>query len=218
MERFFIIDKYNSWFDWKCILTEKIVDEAEPKTNFVSIDGKSGSLDLSEALTGEVSYNDRVVSASFWTSEGTRDEREKLLRDIRKSLHGKKVKIVEPDDPEHYFIGRVVMGKPNNILPYAEFTLTATCEPWRYKNEETVRQITVNSTERTDLVITNNGVKTISPIVTVVGNVVIYYENMKTGLTSGSYRLPDVKCRCGTTIVGVSGNGTVTLTYQEADL
>lgn len=82
MGREFIFDKFHTWLDWQLILTAKSVTPPEVKTYYVDIDGRSGSLDLSEALTGEISYQDRTVSASFWTDTGTYVERSALIRDI----------------------------------------------------------------------------------------------------------------------------------------
>ena len=80
-------------------------------------------MDLSDALTGEITYQDRIVSASFWTDEGTYDNRSLLIRNIVTKLHGKKIKIIEPDDLTHYFLGRVKVKKTSNILPYARSNL-----------------------------------------------------------------------------------------------
>lgn len=218
MERYFILDKFNTWYDWRLVLTGKDVTPPEPKTNYIEIDGMDGTLDLSESLTGEITYKDRIVSASFWTSEGSFTERTSLLRKIVSTLHGKKIKIIEPDDPDHYFYGRVKVKSLNNILPYATFTIEATCEPWRYAVDDTVRTIEVNSQIVTNAVINNNGVKTLSPVITVTGSVDITYNGVKTPLTAGTYKISDIRLRQGVNVIGVSGNGSATFTYKEADL
>lgn len=218
MERFFILDKFNTWYNWRLVLTAKDVTPPEPKTNYVDIDGMSGSLDLSESLTGEITYKDRTISASFWTSEGSFKERSSLLREIVSALHGKKIKIIEPDDPDHYFYGRVKVKSLNNILPYATFTIEATCEPWRYSIYDTVRTLEVNSQVVTNAVIHNNGVKTLSPVITVTGSVDITYNGVKTPLTAGTYKISDIRLRQGVNVIGVSGSGSTAFTYKEADL
>ena len=217
MERYFILDKFNTWYDWRLILTAKSITPPEPKTNYVKIDGMSGSLDLSESLTGEVTYEDRTITATFWTDNGTRKEREKLLRDIRIALHGRKIKTMEPDDPEHYFYGRAKIKSEKNTLPYAELTIECICEPWRYAISDTVREVEVTETV-TNVVINNNGAKTLNPVISVKGNVSITYNNNKTTLSDGDYKISDIKLRHGFNIIGVSGSGTVTFTYKEADL
>lgn len=217
MERFFILDKFNTWYDWRLIVTAKDIPSAEPKTNYVELDGMNGTLDLSEALTGEIAYRDRVITATFFTDNGTREDRERLLRNITSTIHGKKIKIVEPDDLTHYFIGRAtITGKVNN-LAYAEIMISFVCEPWRYAIEDTTRYVEANPI-LTDVILNNNGVKTVSPIITVTGNVDIHYNGVKTSLTDGSYKISDIKLRQGVNIIGVSGNGSATFTYKEADL
>ena len=219
MERFFILDKYNTWYDWNLILTAKTISDPEPNTNYVNIGGINGSLDLSEALTGEITYKDRTISATFWTNVGTRTEREKLLRDITRVLHGKKIKIVEPDDPTHYFYGRVTIKSKSNILAYLEFTIEAICEPWRYAIEDYTRVVPVSSSTPVQVVINNKGVKTLCPIIKITGGeITITYKNLFKPLMPGEYKITDIKLYTGSNIVGLSGEGVVTFTYKEADL
>lgn len=218
MERYFILDKLNTWYDLRLIVTAKTIPDAEPKTNYVKLDGMNGSLDLSEVLTGEITYDDRTITATFWTDVGNRNDREALLQKITASLHGKKIKIIEPDDLNHYFYGRVKIKSKKNNLAYAEFTIEAVCDPWRYAIEETVRRIDVKSSTVTEVVINNNGVKTLSPIITVTGFVNIICNGQKTLLTTGTYKIADIKLRQGVNIIGVSGNGSATFSYREADL
>ena len=217
MERYFQFNNYNTFTDWGLIVTAKNVTPPEPKTNYVDIDGRSGSLDLSDALTGEITYKDRTVAASFWTSDGTRTEREALLNEITAVLHGKKIQIIEPDDLDHFFIGRPIIKSKSNILPYAEFTIEATCEPWRYAVDETDRRVDVAG-DTVAVAIQNNGVKTVIPTVTVNGSVTITYDGVSTKLTTGSYQLLNLKLYQGSNVVNVSGDGSVVFRYREATL
>lgn len=215
--RFFIFDKFNTWYDWRLTLTAKDVSPADPKTNYITLDGVHGSLDLSEALTGEVVYNDRTVTASFWTSEGTFQERVALLRDIITTLHGKKVNIIEPDDPDHFFLGRVKITSLEQDNVHTAFTIEATCEPWRYAINETDRLVEVNGGQ-TDVAIHNDGVKTLCPVVAIKGKVKIIYNGVTTELPEGSYKITDLRLVHGVNVVRVSGTGSVTFTYREAGL
>ena len=221
MERYFILDKFNTWYDWRLILTDKDVTPPEPNTNYVTIDGVSGSLDLSEALTGEITYKDRTISASFWTNEGTFKERSDLLKKIVTALHGKKMKIIEPDDPSHYFYGRIKIKSVKNILPYAEFSIECTCEPWRYAIDDIVRRIDSKTDETlvTELILHNTGVKTVCPDIIISGSAIIKYGEFTTeALSEGSYKFSDIKLRQGVNVVTLVVNGSVTFMYKEADL
>lgn len=218
MERAFLLDKFNTWIDWRLILTAKSVTPPELKTQYVDIGGRSGSLDLSEALTGEITYKDRTVSASFWTDEGTYSDRSLLIRDIVTKLHGKKIKIIEPDDPTHYFYGRVNIKQISNILPYATIDIEAVCDPWRYHICDMSRSAIVNGDNIVKIVITNGGVKTLCPEIEVKGNITLHYNDETIPLTTGTYKISDIRLKSGVTPIGVSGVGSVTFTYKEADI
>lgn len=214
--RFFIFDKYNTWYDWRLTLTGKNIPDPEPKTNYVELDGMHGTLDLSEALTGEVIYRDRTLTASFWTSEGTQQERLAVVKQVTAALHGRVVDIIEPDDPTHFFRGRVKVKSKSHDAVHAELTIEAVCEPWRYAVNETRRTVMVNGT--TDVVIRNDGDKTLCPNIEVVGSVTITTDAGTVTLETGTYKVATLKLRQGVNIVNLSGSGTVTFTYREADL
>lgn len=217
MERAFIIDKFNTFSDWRLILTAKSVTPPQAKTKYVSIDGMSGSLDLSEALTGEITYNDRTITASFLVSEGTYKERDRLIREIVSKLHGKKVKIIEPDDTTHYFYGRVTIKNTTNDKAYGKIDLEAVCEPWRYSINDSVRRVELNN-NTVEVVINNNGVKTLCPEITVSGSVNLTFKGGQVSLTYGSYKISDLRLYPGVNIIKVSGMGDITFTYKEADI
>ena len=217
MERYFIIDKFNTYYDLHSILTSKTISDPEPKTNLVELDGMSGTLDLSESLTGEVTYRDRTINASFLTDKGDYKSRDRLLKEIKSNLHGRKVKLIEPDDIEHYYIGRVKIASANN-LSHATFDIEATCEPWRYAINETVRHIDVNSSEATSVVLNNYGAKTIIPDIQVIGNITIVIDGVAKSLSDGSYKITNIKLKKGSTVVEVSGAGSITFNYREADI
>lgn len=217
MERFFVLDKYNTWADWNLVLTAKDITPPEPKTNYVSLDGMHGTLDLTEALTGEVTYNDRTISASFWTCEGTPTDRARLLKTITTALHGKKIKVIEPDDPYHYYVGRLMIKKSANVLAYLEFDVEIICEPWRYDHTESERKIDVTG-NTVSVVICNNGVRTLTPVVNVTGEVRITCDGATVTLNDGSYKITNLKLHQGANVFEVSGNGSVTFVYTEADL
>lgn len=218
MERAFILGKFNTWNDWRLILTDKSVTPPNIKTNYINIDGRSGTLDLSEALTGEITYDDRTVSAKFWTDNGTYNDRSTLLRNIVANLHGKKIKIIEPDDTEHYFLGRVNIKAQSNILPYATLELEAVCEPWRYRIEDTIRRVEVKGDKVVKVVITNGGVKTLCPEITVDGSITLNYNDVNIPLTQGTYKISKIRLKTGSNLINVSGTGNVIFSYREADI
>ncbi len=214
--RAFLFDKYHTWYDWRLTLTGKDHPAPEPNFNYINLEGANGSIDATEALTGETTYADRTVTASFRTSEGTREERDALLREISAALHGRKVQIVEPDDPDHYYLGRCKIKPTERSAVHIAFTIEATCDPWRYAVEATERRVDVVGA--VDVVLENHGRKTLCPDIRVDGSVTVDVDGTPTSLTSGVYKLSSLKLRQGATVVPVTGSGTVTFMYREACL
>ena len=217
MERYFLFNDLNTWLNWNCYLTGKNIPDPTPNTNYVKLDGANGSLDLSESLTGEITYADRTITATFWTDFGTHKERETLLRKITTYLHGKKFKIIEPDDTDHYFYGRVKITAKTNNLAYATFTIEATCEPWRYAINDSSRYVAIKG-KTVDVVINNDGVKTLVPEIKVTGVVKVVFQDGEKTLTDGSYKISDLRLYSGANVIKISGLGSVTFTYKEATL
>ena len=214
--RAFYFDKWNTWHDWRCTLTAKDLTPPKPKTKLVSVEGAHGSLDLTEALTGEPVYETREASASFMCSEGTHREREVLLRRITAAIHGRRLPIIDPDDPEHYLLGRVTIKKAVNSAAYLSFETEATCDPWRYAVEETVRQVPVSGT--VSAVLNNDGDLTICPTLVVDGTVDIEYDGYVIRKMSGTYKVADLRLRNGANVLTLTGHGSVTFLYREAVL
>lgn len=214
--RAYFFDKWDTWNDWRCTLTEKDLAPPKPKTNYVKIDGAHGALDLSEALTGEPVYDTRALSASFMCSEGTHWDREALLRGITSTLHGRRLRIIDPDDPEHYLIGRVTIKEAANGMAFLTFSVEAECDPWRYALEETTRRVDVNGTVAA--VLNNDGGLTVCPTIEVNGTVDIAYGDKIIRKTTGTYKVSDLRIRHGANVLDITGRGSVTFYYREAVL
>ena len=103
-----------------------------------------------------------------------------------------------------------------NNMAYATISIECPCEPWRYSLMDSVRSIAVSGSQVTNLVITNNGLKTLTPEIAVTGSVNITYNGSTVSLVAGTYKISDLRLYQGVNIVGVSGEGSVTFTYKEA--
>ena len=208
---------YHSADDWGLMLTARNSAPPTPKYVKVSVDGRDGDLNLSRVLTGDIRYNNRPASYSFFTSNGTSEEREELISNIINELHGQEVKIIEPDDPDHYLIGDAEVVNVVNNKAYATFDVMATCEPYRYSINDVNRVINLTATD-TNVVITNAGTKTLIPTLIVDGSVNITIGSSSIALSSGTYKFMDIRLKKGPTVISVRGFGTLTVSYKEAIL
>lgn len=218
MERAIVFDDYNTWTDWGLILTGKDIPLPQIKTNYVSIDGMSGSVDLTEALSSEVTYEDVPLTFTFCASEGSHEEREALLRAISAAVHGRKLKIIEPDDPHHYFYGRASVTNIVRHGTHTEFAVACICAPWRFDMQETVIVLSVSAATDRLFTVRNPGVRVVCPDLTVTGSLKITCNGVTSSATAGTYKVLTFKLFPGENPITISGTGTLTLTYRGGTL
>lgn len=216
-KRKIIFDDYDTAVNGLWTLATWALSDAEPSTNYIDVPGRlDGPLDASTALTGDVQYRPRTLEATLESSEGTRLEREARIDYMVNKLHGQRVKIWLPDDAGHYLIGRLRIERGYNDLAHAAVKVTATCEPWKYENDETVKEAEV--TNSTVNVVLENTRRPACPVIHVQGEVLLGYEGSSYALNEGTYQLPDIQLTEEGHTVQVSGSGLVSFVYRKAVL
>lgn len=210
--------KFHTAEDWNLILHEKIVSPPVPKTNYVSVPGRDGDLDLTEALSGVVNYQDRKASYTFLLTDGTHADRVELISQIIGVLHGQSVQIIDTDDyPDYYMNGRLTVTDVSNSNAYGILKIEAVCQPWRYAINQKTKAVTVTASDGTVTVtMTNSGYKTVAPTLTVTGSITLTYGSTSTTLSAGTYILAGLRFTPGVNTVTVAGTGSITISYQEA--
>lgn len=206
-------------------LTALALSGPELQSHYVEVPGRDGLLDLSTALTdGEPRYNSRELEATFESSEGTYAEREARIRTMTNWLDGWKLDIRLPDDPGHYMTGRVHVAKNFNDLAHASVTVTATLDPWRYADDETVVRLTTPTAKDQVATLTNNGRRSVVPLLEITGaegdTVGLAFGTAKWALSPGTYKLPDIVLRQGDQTLTYNGPETaaIKLSWREAVL
>lgn len=210
--------EYHTAEDWNLILHEKSVSPPVPKTNYVSVPGRDGDLDLTEALSGVVNYQDRKASYTFLLTDGTHADRVELISQIIGVLHGQRVQIIDTDDyPDYYMIGRLSVTDVSNSNAYGILKIEAICQPWRYAINQKTKTVNVTASDGTVTVtMTNNGYKTVAPTLTVTGSITLTYGLTSTTLSAGTYILAGLRFTPGANTVTVAGTGSISINYQEA--
>lgn len=216
-KRKIIFDDYDTAVNGLWTLAACYLSEAEPVTNLVEIPGRvDGPLDASTALTGDIQYQPRTLEVTLESSEGTRQDRKKKIDYMVNKLHGQRVKIWLPDDGLHYLLGRLSIKEEYNDHAHASITVLATCEPWRYDNDETVVDLTIpNSTTSFTL---SNDRRPVSPVITVQGLLKLVIDGSTYTLNSGTFKHPDLLLKQGGQTIKVYGSGSATFTYRKAVL
>lgn len=223
-----IIGSYDTALRGPWTLAAWSFPEPEPQTNLVEIPGRDGPLDLSTALTdGEPVYSgSRELTATLECSEGTYNDRVQLIREMVGELNGRRLQIYLPDDPMHYAEGRVTVKTEYNDLAHCAVTVTAICDPWRYKKTETVITLHPESRNAKTAVLPNAGRRVVVPTVEMIGegsfvDLSVDFRVAHWGLFYSQgpvFILPELKLKHGNTKLRYYGEGAVRITYREAVL
>ncbi len=195
----------NTFDDWDILLSSFEIGEAQPKTNYIDLPGNDGSIDLTEALTGEIAYRDRTIEATF-TFKPPRSGWRAMIDTIRAYCHGRKLHIVVPDDADHYYIGRVNVGALQIDGQIAAFDMTIVCDPFKYKNDVTEYDFTIGAIGTLTTALVNTRKRAI-PTITVSALTQVTFGAVSVSLSAGPHVV--------TSIVLVEGNNTLTLTAAE---
>lgn len=202
----------NSYTDFGLILRPKTRPFPTPKTNYVSIEGGDGDLDLTTALTGDVKYENIPYPLEFYLKDKRADWEETLLT-ISTYLHGKKMPLTFSEDPDYYYLGRYTLNELASERNIGLLIIDCVLEPYRLKKAETKKTITGTGT----LTLTNLR-KWVMPVITSTSSMEFTFEG-KSFVVNGTLQSPDIILKEGENIIEVtSGTGTLTVTYREGKL
>ena len=202
--------------DWDLVMNEKTIGTPAVKERTIELADRDGILDFTESLTGVPAYETRTLSFSFEYLDSL-DGWADIITDIRNFLHGKRLKIFEPDDPNYYYVGRVTVEDPSGGLVKA-LSVTVKADTWKYPitGETTVTEAVTASKE----IILINSWRPVCPTITTTGAVSFTFGGVNYSIAgAGTFRFPKFRLSYGANIVTiVDGSGTITFTYQEGAL
>ena len=124
----------NTWADWHLIPSSRpTVAQAGVSTSFVDAPGStSGSLDLTEHLTGSIVYGNRSGSFEFYV-DNDHENWVTLKEKIISYLHGKRMKLCLEDDPDYYYIGRFAISEWRSESWFSKIIINYALEPYKYR-------------------------------------------------------------------------------------
>ena len=202
----------NSYTDFGLILMPKTRPFPTPKTNYVSIEGKDGDLDLTTSLTGDVKYENISYTLEFYLKD-KRADWETVLLELTTYLHGKKMNLSFSEDPDWYYVGRYTLNELATDRNIGVLSIDCILEPYRLKKTETIKTITGTGT----LTLSNTR-KWVIPTITSSESMQFTFEN-KVFTVNGTLQSPDIILKEGNNTIEVtSGAGTLTVRYREGKL
>ena len=120
---------YHSYTDLRLILASKTIGTPSPKTETIGIPGGDGVLDLTEYF-GDVKYENRPLSFEFSTMV-PRSEFPSVFSAVQNALHGRKLPIIDDEDPEWFYTGRISVSEWKAEKNIGKLTIDCDCEPYR---------------------------------------------------------------------------------------
>ncbi|WP_294143881.1 hypothetical protein [uncultured Clostridium sp.] len=211
------IGNKHTYKDFGLIPTSRpVVNPPSPNFSYLEIPGVSGSLDLSEAVSGNITYADRTGSFEFYVRPG-RDWSE-VYDSILSFLHGQRLAVTLEDDPTHFYVGRVSVNQWKSdknhsfieldyqLRPFKYEMTTIKSVPWSVGNATEhmgYRMVSVSVTTTLSTSITVGGTMPIVPILWVTslsGSLTLTVNSKTYTLTSGKNRIPELSIQKETSL------------------
>lgn len=207
--------------EYGLLLASKAISAPSVRTNMIVVPGRDGAIDATDALTGEPTYDTRIISISlFGIKSISGKEWPVAVSDFCNAFHGKKVKVYFPEDSAHYYSGRLSVGEikldgGRQLLP-----VEIICDPWKYKNAKTTVSRSDLGTAYKQLSLPNES-RPVIPTITVAQDTVLLWGDNTININAGDHILPDIRLAEGSNILKAkvaSGTGSISVTYQEASM
>ena len=133
--------------DWGAIITNSdVIGMPEPNTVLLEVPGRSGRLDLSEVLTGDITYSNREIKLEL-AAQTNRDHWVETCFHIFNKFHGRVVHVTFDEDPGHFYVGRCSITSPKRVATAGTMVITIDAEPYRYESE--VYEVTLTGATNT---------------------------------------------------------------------
>lgn len=213
------IGNFHSEQDLKMYMTDFSVSPPEVRTAYVDVPFRDGLLDFTTALTGGITrYQKRTVTASFVTRDTAENGWRERYHTCINALHGRKEKLIFDYDPDYYYLGRIACDASKNDQLIGAVTLTADCDPYKYKLNPTVCEYDVSGTLTITL---QNEMRPSAPTITTDAEMQLVWgasgENSLT-LNAGTHRYTGLLLLEGDNEFTVNGTGHIKFEYQEGAL
>ena len=199
--------------DWGAIITNTdVIGMPEPQTILLDVPGRCGRLDLSEVLTGDISYGNREIKMEL-AAEKDSEVWQEMCHHIFNKYHGRNVRVVFDDDPTFYYYGRTSVTDPKRLRRAGQMVLTVDAEPFKYELAETNVTYSANVASLSGTL--SNGRMMVSPEVTVTASCQLFHEGKVFNLTAGKQSVPGFVLHEGDNAVSLTGTRSATFTYRR---
>lgn len=121
----------HSYYDWGLILKSRpVISPPTPKTFYIDIPASDGGIDLTESMTGDVKFENRMITCEFNVIDA-RERWSNIYSEILDFLHGQKMNVIFDEDPTYQYIGRFVVDEWKSDKVTSTITINGNVEPYK---------------------------------------------------------------------------------------
>lgn len=211
----------DSYKDYGLVATSKlVVNPPSPIFEFLEVPGKNGQIDMSDVLTGEIIYSNRVGDFDFVVTKGNFEET--YLR-VLNELHARKMMIVLSEDPTFYYEGRISINNVKTDKNYNYISISYNLQPFKfYFSEEGLLEesisVVATGIDKT-VVIKGESKNVIVPNIDVIeiGEIGfgVRFDGVSFSLSKGINRFVDIRLQGSNATLVFYGKGRATIRYRR---
>lgn len=204
-------------------LASKDLGCPKAKVSKVEVPGSSVTLDFTEAF-GDVQYSNRTIKLTFLCLEPWADQFE-IQREVRNKIHGKRMNIIFDEDASRYFSGRVSVDSWEYYKKVGKVQITVDADPWLYHAQE--KTLSATNVSNAEKIAVNEGRRQLVPKISCSAAATVKwytgaypsYVTHTVSLSAGNDQvIPQLIFKPGNNYVYLTTTGTITFSWQEADL
>lgn len=184
-----------------------------PKTYTVDIPGGNGVIDVTEAMTGDVAYDNRTMEFEFAVIDV--EDFEKTKTKVSNFLHGRKYSYTMTMDPGYTYTGRFTVSSysheayANGIV--GTFKVKIDANPYKVKEAKTYK---LNATGG-KLFRLESGRRPVHPTIECTEPCWFSYNGKHITVPAGTYRLNEIELQSGVNEVWVNTRKFWDITWSE---
>lgn len=229
---------YHTLEDWDLALgNNNYIGDPEMETTYISVPGRDGLIDASEAISGRRVYKQRELSFELGGVR-SRLSWDGVISSFRNNINGRICRLTVDNDKGYFWRGRVYvqgfdrfreLGKFTLAVPCAEpykYSVTSSAEPWLWDpfNFETdyityIGSITIVGS--TNVTIPHGNMLVMPEIVAtnVIGTLTVDFNGITYTLASGTNKIPSIMVGGESDVtLTFSGNAEVQIVYRSGSL
>lgn len=230
-------NEYHTYDNWGLYITNTdCIGEPEQYTNYVSVPGMNGQLDMSEVLTGYPTYIRRKLKIRL---AGIREKTswDSIISAFRNKINGRVCHIIFDNDLNYYWRGRVSITDFSSAMTLGQFTVDVEADPYKYSlvssaepwlwdpfNFETDSITYVGAWEINGSLTASvpSGNMLTCPVFVasdIVGSLTMTVDNITYTMADGSNQFPEVMVGGEDEVeLSFSGIGTIQIVYRGGSL